>query len=255
MAFNTPFSFPLPLMPSPPGVIVQEVVQPLQIIQHSGPILHPLPFVPPPPMIHHPLPMMYHPQPIMYHTAPLFQHHIPHHQHYHQRHHSHPPQHHRALPVPAPAPTPAITRATFAHPRTVHIITYSTQQHAASPAVQAEIAAARPANVPKLLTVHAENWPLPPPELCQRCSGVSAAIQDFVKNNAEGSRCIDTAVNQTIGHLLNGQHTVLLEVCCGAGTHRSVAAAEIMAQRLRRKGVQNVVVRHLHRVRKPGDVR
>ena len=49
-----------------------------------------------------------------------------------------------------------------------------------------------------------------------------------------------------------GNDVALIEVCCVAGTHRSVAAAELMGEELANMGV-HVYVRHLHRRRMPRD--
>lgn len=63
--------------------------------------------------------------------------------------------------------------------------------------------------------------------------------------------CSDTAVRAIMEYLGvgGGREVVLVETCCISGTHRNVAAAEIMAGKLGRRGVGRVVVRHLHRVR------
>ena len=62
------------------------------------------------------------------------------------------------------------------------------------------------------------------------------------------------SVDTTIAHLSEGHDEVLLEVCCGAGTHRSVAVAEIIGERLSEMGVDTYVT-HIHRLRRPGDAR
>jgi RNase adaptor protein for sRNA GlmZ degradation len=57
----------------------------------------------------------------------------------------------------------------------------------------------------------------------------------------------------TIVSYLNAGHTVAyIQTICHAGTHRSVAAAEIIAQKMRRRGVAAVVT-HAHRRRGPMD--
>ena len=57
-----------------------------------------------------------------------------------------------------------------------------------------------------------------------------------------------------------GRNEVSMSVCCHAGTHRSVAIGERIAQGVKREvgrlGVQEgvkVVVRHVHRVKGQGD--
>jgi len=45
---------------------------------------------------------------------------------------------------------------------------------------------------------------------------------------------------------------VALAVCCGSGTHRSVALIEFMSKELQRMGIR-VKKKHLHRRPQPGD--
>lgn len=53
---------------------------------------------------------------------------------------------------------------------------------------------------------------------------------------------------------LNAEHAAAsIQTTCHAGTHRSVASAELIARELERKGVR-VVVRHLHRRRGDREV-
>jgi RNase adaptor protein for sRNA GlmZ degradation len=50
--------------------------------------------------------------------------------------------------------------------------------------------------------------------------------------------------------LLNTDARVaVVHTCCVTGTHSSVAAAEIMAAELQRRGVRTTHVTHVHRVR------
>jgi RNase adaptor protein for sRNA GlmZ degradation len=61
--------------------------------------------------------------------------------------------------------------------------------------------------------------------------------------------CSLYAVDRTTWLLLNSETRVaVVHTCCVAGTHRSVAAAEIIAQELQRRGVRITHVTHVHRV-------
>ena len=62
------------------------------------------------------------------------------------------------------------------------------------------------------------------------------------------------AITAIANHLNAGNQTASIQTTCHAGTHRSVAAAEIIANEMRRRGV-SVVVRHAHRRRGVGDAR
>jgi RNase adaptor protein for sRNA GlmZ degradation len=64
----------------------------------------------------------------------------------------------------------------------------------------------------------------------------------------------DQAVLQIMTHLNAGNDAANVQVTCHAGTHRSVAAAEIIGQKLGRRGVRDVRVRHVHRRRREGDL-
>ena len=61
----------------------------------------------------------------------------------------------------------------------------------------------------------------------------------------------DKAVTAVVNHLNAGNQVTAIHTTCHAGTHRSVAVAEIIAQKMWR-GV-NAVVTHKHRRRGPGD--
>jgi RNase adaptor protein for sRNA GlmZ degradation len=56
-----------------------------------------------------------------------------------------------------------------------------------------------------------------------------------------------------VRYLNAGNAVTSVQTTCHAGTHRSVAAAEIMARMLIGRGVQAVHVTHVHRGRKDGD--
>jgi predicted protein tyrosine phosphatase len=60
------------------------------------------------------------------------------------------------------------------------------------------------------------------------------------------------AIISIANHFNAGHQVASIQTTCHAGTHRSVAAAEIVAKGMRRRGM-NVVVKHLHRRRGAGD--
>lgn len=64
----------------------------------------------------------------------------------------------------------------------------------------------------------------------------------------------DEALDLTLEHLYAGNRTASIQTTCHAGTHRSVAAAEILAAKLRRRGVRDVRVLHAHRKRRSWDL-
>ena len=57
----------------------------------------------------------------------------------------------------------------------------------------------------------------------------------------------------------SGNDDVVFHTCCIAGTHRSVAAAEMIERKLRKKMERNgeanfsIVIKHAHRQRQPMD--
>jgi len=62
------------------------------------------------------------------------------------------------------------------------------------------------------------------------------------------------AITAIANHLNAGNQIASIQTTCHAGTHRSVAAAEIVANEMRKRGV-NVVVTHAHRRKGVGDAR
>jgi len=62
------------------------------------------------------------------------------------------------------------------------------------------------------------------------------------------------AITVIANHFNAGNQIASIQTTCHAGTHRSVAAAEIVAGEMRRRDV-NVVVTHAHLRRGVGDAR
>ncbi|UPX09849.1 uncharacterized protein EKO05_0000530 [Ascochyta rabiei] len=157
-----------------------------------------------------------------------------------------------AFPPPPPPPPPAI-----------YLLTFATDRSPSTRSFAHLLNTHLPAHIPLLYTIDARTLPVPPARLCAAYSGVAAAVQDFVLRD-EGAR---DAVRRAVEELVRaacvdgsgggtGGREVALAVCCTAGTHRSVAIAELVALGVRREvrrvgskdGVK-IVVRHVHRVR------
>jgi RNase adaptor protein for sRNA GlmZ degradation len=73
-----------------------------------------------------------------------------------------------------------------------------------------------------------------------------------VKLGSADTMCSNKAVAAIVDYLNAGHAVASIQTTCHAGTHRSVAAAEIIAQKMRRRGVSTVVT-HAHRQRGPRD--
>jgi RNase adaptor protein for sRNA GlmZ degradation len=77
-------------------------------------------------------------------------------------------------------------------------------------------------------------------------------VEEMARKDRKLMRSSNTAVAAIVNHLNAGNQVVSIQTTCHAGTHRSVAAAEIIAQKMRKRGV-SVVVTHAHRRRGPAD--
>jgi RNase adaptor protein for sRNA GlmZ degradation len=121
--------------------------------------------------------------------------------------------------------------------------------------------------IPHLYTIDARHIRPPPPELCREYSGISKRIQDVVMEDGDARRAAHRAVERLLRFgeeerrstrygSGGGSVEVSMSVCCHAGTHRSVAIAERIAQvvksEVRRMGCGEgvvVICRHVHRVK------
>ena len=161
---------------------------------------------------------------------------------------------------------------------TIYIITYGTSiftnrsETTISALLSSQIPLRHPP-IPHLYTIDARNMTPPNPTLCATYSGISHLIQDIVMQDPGARKAAREAVdtllafgeregmNRKRGDGGGGVGTeVSLSVCCHAGTHRSVAIAERIAQcvksEVRRLGSEEgvrVVCRHVHRVKGRGD--
>ncbi|KAF1942439.1 hypothetical protein EJ02DRAFT_489193 [Clathrospora elynae] len=158
----------------------------------------------------------------------------------------------QSQPLPNPYPQPLLQPAT--HAKTVYILSYSSEVIKRTPGAQAKLQTLCPGGIPALLTVNCQTWRAPLPDACRNCSGVNPVVQGYVLQSRTAVEEIDKAVTSLVNHLNAGNAVASIQTTCHAGTHRSVAAADIIAQKIRRRRV-HAVVRHAHRKRGPGDLR
>ncbi|KAF1848272.1 uncharacterized protein K460DRAFT_403564 [Cucurbitaria berberidis CBS 394.84] len=176
-------------------------------------------------------------------------------------------------PQPQPLPdTPEPTQPT------IYIITYSTDRTPNSKAFKSLLETHLPHRdppIPHLYTIDASSMLVPPKHLCAVYSGLSPVIQSHVLHDPRARKAIRNGMRDLLefgkverqkgsvgqqrrggGGGERGMMEVAMSVCCHAGTHRSVAIADLIALEVRNEvgrleapeGVR-VVVRHVHRVR------
>ncbi|USP80086.1 hypothetical protein yc1106_07360 [Curvularia clavata] len=157
---------------------------------------------------------------------------------------------------------------------TIYIITFAAdliRSESSTTALLASQVPQRHPPIPHLYTIDARNMRPPPPAMCDRYSGISPVLQEVVMQDS-GARM---AVRKAVKELLRfgdrekskerrrrgtGNMEVSMSVCCHAGTHRSVAIAERIAQSVKKEvgrlgceeGVR-VVCRHVHRIKGRAD--
>lgn len=143
------------------------------------------------------------------------------------------------------------------HLPTIYLLTFSTDRTPTTKAFAALLNTHLPSRCPLLYTIDATRFRVPPAAMCERYSGVADALQEAVLQDAQARREVARAVDDVVGFVCadrgaGGQ--VGVAVCCTAGTHRSVAVAELVARGVRgevRRGEGEgvkIVVRHVHRV-------
>jgi hypothetical protein len=119
-------------------------------------------------------------------------------------------------------------------------------------------------------TIDATSYPPPHIPLCEKYSGISPLIQEVVLRDSRVRGVVRGAVHDLVSFVyLDDTNTdktrrergqVCMSICCHAGTHRSVAIGERIAQGVKEevglkgegRGVK-VVVRHVSRVKGVGD--
>jgi predicted protein tyrosine phosphatase len=152
---------------------------------------------------------------------------------------------------------------------TIYIITYAADTMRSKTAITSLLSSQVPLRsplIPHLYTIDARSMTPPPPHLCAMYSGVSPLIQDVVMRDPAAAAAAKNAVRELLQfreqekRQRRPQMEVSMSVCCHAGTHRSVAIAERIAQGVKgevgrlgtAEGVR-VVCRHVHRVKGVGD--
>lgn len=141
---------------------------------------------------------------------------------------------------------------------TIYIITFSTDICPSTHSFASLLNTHLPPRIPLLYTIDARSIVVPPRHICENYSGVAPVLQEEVMRDRRAREEISHAVEELL-LFVRGSGTrreVSLAVCCTAGTHRSVAIAELIAlgvrKEVRRMGSREglkVVVRHIHRVK------
>ncbi|KAF9696723.1 hypothetical protein EKO04_005231 [Ascochyta lentis] len=154
--------------------------------------------------------------------------------------------------------SPASTPSTL-NPPTVYLLTFSTDRTPSTRSFAQLLNTHLPPRTRLLYTIDARAFLVPPMRMCELYSGVARAVQEVVVRDEGARREIQGAVEELVRVVrVRGERevAVAVAVCCTAGTHRSVAVAELIGLGVRsevrrvgsREGVR-VVVRHVHRVR------
>lgn len=148
-----------------------------------------------------------------------------------------------------PTPMPAI-----------YLLTFSTDRVPAARAFNTLINEHLAPQVELLYTIDARRFLVPPPRICRKYSGVADVVQDQLLEDSRACKVIDRAVYDLVESIKDNTREACVAICCKAGTHRSVALAELIALGVRKEirnmrsgeGVK-IVVRHVHRVKGPSD--
>ncbi|KAF2687877.1 hypothetical protein K458DRAFT_467414 [Lentithecium fluviatile CBS 122367] len=167
------------------------------------------------------------------------------------------------IPNPAPVMFPVFDPSLYAQQsiKRVWIVSYSWPPVAnGDPVARAVLEQHSPQTIEPKHTVHCEFWRPPPPAMCAEVSGISRRIQDWLRGHEPRARReVREAANIIIDQWCRGNNDVVIHTCCIAGTHRSVAAAEMISRKLQEKMARNgdanysIVVNHAHRQRQPLD--
>lgn len=160
---------------------------------------------------------------------------------------------------------------------TIYIVTFATDHIPNRPSnvqrlLDTQIPRRNPP-IPHLHTIDARAFTPPSPALCLQYSGISPVIQDIVLQDRHARSAVKHAIFALLDfgerqrvHERQGMNAasalreVSMSVCCHAGTHRSVAIGERIAQGVKSEvarlgcgeGVR-IVVRHVSRVKGRGD--
>lgn len=139
---------------------------------------------------------------------------------------------------------------------TIYLLSFSTDRTPTTRAFAALLNEHLLPHIPLRYTIDARSFLVPPTRICETYSGVAGIVQGEVLRDSRARAEIDHAVGELTSFVRQGGRETGLAVYCTAGTHRSVAIAELIAlgvrdevRRLGSKEWVKVVVRHVHRVR------
>jgi hypothetical protein len=145
-------------------------------------------------------------------------------------------------------------------PPTIYLLTFSADRVPAAPDFANLLHEHLAPQVDLRYTIDARRFLAPPPYICDKYSGVSDEMQDQILEDSGACGTINRVVDDLVDFIQDGGRETCVAVYCKAGTHRSVALAELIAQGVRQEirdmksdeGVK-IVVRHVHRVKGPKD--
>ena len=145
-------------------------------------------------------------------------------------------------------------------PPTIYLLTFSADRVPAAPDFADLLHEHLAPQVDLRYTIDARRFLAPPPYICDKYSGVSDEMQDQILEDSVACGTINRVVDDLVDFVQDGGRETCVAVYCKAGTHRSVALAELIAQGVRQEirdmksdeGVK-IVVRHVHRVKGPKD--
>lgn len=252
--------------PRPPARLALEVAGRLDIYTHGAPPRRTFrfnsPLDPDPRRVHFALPSQRHTR-----RSSSSQDHVDLPAYFDDSHASLQPLQHNIPPPPPPASAFPPTLPT------IYILSYSTDiLRSTKSSLTALLASQLPLRnppIPHLYTIDARPFTPPAAHICAAYSGIATLVQDIVLRDRAAAKAVKSAVQELVELWFcqqregkEGRREVAMSVCCHAGTHRSVAVAERIAQGVKgevgrlsagRGEGARIVCRHVHRVRGRGD--
>jgi hypothetical protein len=143
---------------------------------------------------------------------------------------------------------------------TVYLLTFSTDRVPAAQDFAILLDEHLAPQVELRYTIDARRFLVPPPYICGKYSGIADEMQDQILEDSTACGTINRVVDDLVDFIQDGGRETCVAIYCKAGTHRSVALAELIAQGVRQEirdmkseeGVK-IVVRHVHRAKGPKD--
>ncbi|KAJ4992552.1 hypothetical protein SVAN01_01935 [Stagonosporopsis vannaccii] len=161
---------------------------------------------------------------------------------------------------PTAAPFVRSTLKTPPSVPTVYLLSFSADRTPTTRAFVALLNQHLPPHITLQYTIDARSFLVPPTRICENYSGITGIVQDEVLRDVRVRQEVGHAVDELTQFVRAGGRETGVAVYCTAGTHRSVAIAELIARgvsgevrRLGSKEGVKVVVRHVHRVRGSRD--